>query len=880
MAPDWQKIEETFHSALERSPESRVGFLTEAGLSPEERREVDALLRHDAQAADPLAGALAGLLEDSPQLAPDATDELVEGQLLGPYRLLGVLGRGGLGTVYAAERADGQFERRVAVKVVRRGLASPRQLADLRRERQILARFEHPNIARLYDGGEDPQGRPFLAMELVEGQPVDRFCDDHSLGLEPRLRLFLDVCAAVAHAHRNLVIHRDLKPANVLVTAAGELKLLDFGIALPVVPEERGESGPQAFTPDYASPEQAAGRALTTATDVYSLGALLYRLLAGRAPFRFRAEASVSEIEAELLAGPREPPSEANARDPLWDALRDNLRPDLDAIVGRAMAPWPEERYASVEQLAEDVGRHLDGLPVTAVGDAWAYRASKFLRRHRLAVGVAALGLSGLAGALAVTTWALLEADGARTVAEAHLAELESEQRRAGTMIETFVDTFRLADPGEARGETISARELVDRSVAALQDAETASDPELSTRLAATFGEIYLNLGSPEQAAELFDRALEHPESSTAASNLFHWRTRALLAEAQIDQGQALDATETLRRAIREHRTQFGHRGATLGRLVHTLGVAHLERGEAERAATLFRQALRLTQEDAGAEGTETLAMESRHRLAQAQIGQGELESAEDLLQQVFDFRRTALGEDHPTTVTALGDLAAVALYRGQNERAAELFADVLTRHRTVFGNEHPNVAVALQNLALAQRRLGRDDAARRNLLEVVELRRQLHTEDHPAVAAALYALARFEHQARRYDDAERLYRRVHSLRSRHLGDDHPKTAMALLGVADLAWSRGRLDEAEPLYRQVLAQLETAGRGDTLDATFPLHQLGALLLKRGMPEAACPRLERAQALRSQLVGPEHPLSRAAEKTLEGCAGRTSDEVEG
>lgn len=869
MAPDWQRIERLFHRTLEEAPETRQSFLDRQKLDPTTRREVEALLRHDARDADPLAGALAGLLETR-SLPPDPgePEELSEGQRLGPYRLLGILGRGGLGTVYMAERADGQFERRVAVKVVRRELVSARLLADLRRERQILARFEHPNIARLYDGGEDTQGRPFLAMELVNGRPIDRYCDEQALPFEPRLRLFCDVCAAVAHAHRNLVIHRDLKPGNILVTAEGVLKLLDFGIALPVAPGDSRERAPQAFTPDYASPEQAAGRALTTATDVYSLGALMYRLLGGRAPFDLGGDLAPPGIEATLSRGPKVPPSEAARRSGAesWK----ELRPDLDAIVARAMAPLPEDRYASVEQLVEDIRRYLEALPVSAVGNAWSYRATKFLRRHRLAVGAAAIGLSALSGALLTTSWALHQARRARVVAEAHLDELESEQHRSSAMIETFVDTFRLADPGEARGETISVRELVDRSVAVLPEGAGSTDPELGTRLIATFGEIYLNLGSPDQAAVLFDRALERSVSTTAAEDLFHWRTRALLGEARIDQGQAADAAEALRQAIREHREWSGHRGSGLALLVHTLGVAHLQRAEADQAAALFRQAIRLFEDDAAADGSSALAMESRHRLAQALLESGELASAEQLLRQVIDSRRADLGEDHPSTVIALGDLAAAAFYRGENQRAADLFARVLASHRAVFGEEHPNVAVALQNLALAQRRLGQNDRARQNLLEVVALRQKLHDESHPAVAAAFYGLARFEHQNRRYDAAEAPYRKAFDLRSEHLGEQHPQTAMALLGLADLAWSRDRTGEAEPLYRQVLAKLEAAGQGESLDASFPSHQLGALLLVRGENDAACSWLRKAQTIRQRLLGPEHPSSRATEELSSVC----------
>ncbi|MCG8460165.1 MAG: serine/threonine protein kinase, partial [Holophagales bacterium] len=471
----WALLERLFHAALELPPHEQEAFLGRECRDPAQRRQLVAMLACDRRSGDPIAEAVEGLccavrVGDSEPASGRAAGEGDLGRM-GPYRLLEQAGQGGLGAVYLAERADGQFQRQVAVKVVRRELVSESLLEDLRLERQILARLEHPNIARLYDGGTGPRGQPFLAMELVDGLPIDRYCEP--LRLRRRLELFLDVCSAVSHAHQNLIIHRDIKPSNILVTAEGTPKLLDFGIAGTVTTEEetapseaRGSARRRPFTPDFASPEQAAGDPLTTATDVYSLGVLLYRLISGQPPYSFRPQAAREEIARALKESPVAAPSEAAERAGLATWRR--LRGDLDAIADKAMARSPKQRYGSVPELADDIRNHLQDRPVTARAASRSYRVARFLRRHRLAVGAAASILVALTLGLIATLWSLEQARAARTKAEGHLADLSREQSRAERMIETFVDTFRLADPGEAQGQTISVRELVDRSVDAM----------------------------------------------------------------------------------------------------------------------------------------------------------------------------------------------------------------------------------------------------------------------------------------------------------------------------------------------------------------------------------------------------------------------------
>jgi eukaryotic-like serine/threonine-protein kinase len=396
-AERWRELDRVFEAALDCPPGERTAFLEAACAGdPVLRREVERLLAADAREAvflDRPADEILGLRVE------DHRDQ----RRLGPYRLLRAIGCGGMGTVYVAVRDDEQYERLVAVKILRSGLEDTELRHRFLTERQILARLEHPNIARLYDGGSMEDGRPYLVMELIDGLPVDEYCDRHRLTIDERLALFLRICAAVQHAHQNLLVHRDLKPANILVTPEGEPKLLDFGIAKQLEPaaeiEARTRTGLRVMTPSYASPEQVKGGAITTASDVYSLGVLLYELLAGRGPYQveegappYELERAINEQEPEkpstALLWPGKPSAEeiAAARGSRPAALQRRLVGDLDIIVLTALRKEPARRYASVAGLAADLERHLHDLPVSARPDTLRYRARKLVCRHRAAV--------------------------------------------------------------------------------------------------------------------------------------------------------------------------------------------------------------------------------------------------------------------------------------------------------------------------------------------------------------------------------------------------------------------------------------------------------------------------------------------------------------
>ena len=502
-AERFQRCEELFHAAAELPPPERDAFLRErCADDPDLREEVERLLGAHARAADFIS---------SPAIAAIdwvAAHESLEGRLVGPYRVVREIGRGGMGAVYLAERADGQYQQRVALKVIKRGMDTQQVLARFRAERQILASLDHPNIARLLDGGSTELGVPFFAMEYIEGEPIDVWAERRDLPVDERLRLFLQVCGAVAYAHQRLVVHRDIKPLNILVTPDGAPKLLDFGIA-KVLHEGADEqtstvTGMRLLTPEYASPEQVEGQHATTVSDVYALGVVLYELLTGRSPYGTRSRSPLEVVEAVRTTDPERPSAVGGT-----EKLRRRLRGDLDTILLTALRKEPARRYQSVEQFAGDVRRHLEGLPVRARPDTFGYRAGKFVRRNKVPVAAAVLVALALMGGTAATAYQAREARAAQERAERRFADV---RKLANALLFDYHDAIR-----DLRGARPVRERMVRDALGYLDGlaSETGEDPSLQRELAGAYlriGDLQggepSSLGDTEGAAGSYAKAL------------------------------------------------------------------------------------------------------------------------------------------------------------------------------------------------------------------------------------------------------------------------------------------------------------------------------------------------------------------------------------
>ena len=544
----WGSVKEKLQAALDLEPEKRRAYLDQAaGSDPELRRELESLLvAHEKAGTDFLNSPTAPVTAIA---ASTERSEIFIGKRIGPFQIINQIGAGGMGEVYRAFRVD-EYEKEVAIKVVRAGQESGFSLSRFKNERQILARLDHPNIARLLDGGTTDDGLPYFVMDFIEGRPIDEYCVSHGLPTEDRLRLFSQVCSAVQYAHQRLIIHRDIKPGNILVTSDGTPKLLDFGIAKILDAEApAGQYEPtltifRALTPGYASPEQVKGETITTATDVYSLGVVLYELLTGRHPYRKpnstaqEMSRAVCEVEPEKpsTAVKRRNPDEiaeprslalSDGRDNSTEKLSKRLRGDIDNIVLMALRKEPQRRYASVEQFSEDIRRHLENLPVLARKDTVSYRTSKFINRHKAGVVTAILLTLTLLGALAITLW---EARVARQQAAVARAQESRAERRfndvrklANSLIFEVHDSIR-----NLPGATQARKLVVSRALEYLDSLsrEASGDPSLQSELATAYDSVgdvlgstdNPNLGDFEGAAASYAKALTIWEALAAAN--------------------------------------------------------------------------------------------------------------------------------------------------------------------------------------------------------------------------------------------------------------------------------------------------------------------------------------------------------------------------
>lgn len=788
-AERWQRVKQLFGDALEQPLPARGAWLAAAaGDDPSLVAQVGALLAAYDQADDRLEQGAAAV-------APGVFQDLqtaVTGLRIGPYRVLSELGRGGMGAVYLAARDEPGFEQQVALKLIKRGMDTDGIVRRFLHERRILAGLVHPHIARLYDGGSTPDGRPYFVMELVAGEPITQFAAARGLSVEARLHLFLKVCSAVQYAHQRLIVHRDLKPANILVGEDGEPKLLDFGIAKLLDPTgfdgvpELTEIHQRPMTPDYASPEQLEGGAVTTATDVYGLGVLLYELLVGKSP-----------AAVERQSGPGwadRPPSQA-ARALLGGAegrrLARRLEGDLDTIVATARERESARRYGTAAALAEDVERHLTHRPVAARRPTLAYRLGRAVVRHKLA---SAFALS-LALFAATAAWQAYEIDRQRDRAEALSGFLQG--------------LFRGADPEQTRGNTLTVRELLDQGARRLLD-EPEDAPEWRADSLATVGEVYANLGLYEDAEKHLSHALalrsqeggRDAERDTAD-------LLTLLGHVAWQRGDGERARQLYERALAGKRRIYGPRGLPLAEDLNGLGLVTAEAGDPAGAAARFEAAAAIARR-AGPEGRKSLA-DSLNNLGWLARRQGDLATAEARFQESLGLSRAALGEDHPETVRVRSNLAAVLFQRGDLEHTESVYGEILAVRRRLLGPDHPDIVRTLNNLGTVQEKRGRLAAARASFEEALAVCRRLEPPQERMAAVALIGLASISRREGDLAAAEAAFAESYELFRPHVGDDPQGFANVLLGRAQVQRDRGNPAAAAEGLRQGIELLRSLG---------------------------------------------------------------------
>ncbi len=874
----WNRVKPVLDQALTLPPQDRGPFLDRACASDSSLRLVVercldelAQLEQSAFMEVPAAARVPLNAIGSPALdADNPNDGVIR---IGPYQTVRPIGHGGMGTIYLAERVDGQFEHQVALKLIKWSPYTKTIEPRFLHERQILARLQHPNIARLYDGGVTDDGRPYFVMEYIQGQSITDYCDTHQLSIKKRLALFLQVCTALQYAHQNLVVHRDVKPSNILVTEPGEVKLLDFGIAkmLSGVTETVvTQPGGPALTPDYAAPEQVKGEAITAATDVYALGILLYELLSGHRPYQVQGTSMADWVRVicetepyppSLLVAQQqdardaetvlsEPLSTARATTPL--RLRRQLAGDLDTIVLKALRKEPERRYGSVEAFASDITRYLENIPILARRDTLGYRLGKFAVRHRFGIGVLAVLVVLVAG----FTW--------RTVVERNRAETSAIQ--ANEVSDFLVDLFTMSDPlsaEEVRGGTTEVRVFLERGASQI---EALSDQgEVQSMLRGVLGRLYRALGEYEEAERFLRAALEqrralYGEQSVEVAQSMHDLGQLLRlwgGEAGGDgEGNVYGEAEALfRSALALRKALLGEEHVDVAETLNNLAVVLREQGKYAEAEAMFRESLALWKKSTGEESRSIATV--LNNLAAAFREQGKYAEAETMLREALVLWKKSLGEEHPEVAVGMENLANILYRQGSYAEAETMHREVLALRKKLLGEEHPDVAAGKNNLALVLRQQGKYAEAETMHREALASWKKSLGEENFNVAAAQNNLALVLSHQGKYAEAETMFRAVLALLKKLLGDEHPHVATVLENVADVQHKQGNPAEAEVLFREVLALRKKVLDEDHPNVAATLNNLAEVLSDQGNYAEAEIMFKEALASWTKRLGDDH-----------------------
>jgi eukaryotic-like serine/threonine-protein kinase len=880
---DWPRLETLLDRLLEL-PEDQIPDALDR-LGPADlplRSRLEAALAAARGRGGPLSGGNAGerfalLLRSEGGRDSVTGGEVPSGTQLGRWRVTGELGRGGMGAVYAAERADGEYTQQAALKLLHRGIDDAEGRARFLRERQILADLDHPGIARLLDGGVTPDGRPFLVLERVDGEPITSWCDGRRTGVDARIRLFLSVLGAVEYAHRNLVVHRDLKPSNILVSHAGEAKLLDFGVAKLLDRDESGDlthtlvAAP--LTPQYAAPEQVTGGRITTATDVYALGLVLFELLTGERPYRLTGSSAL-ELEQQIVAGETSAPSRVARRAPAAAAFRATtpeklgrrLGGDLDAIVLRALAKEPSRRYASAADLRRDLESHLAGRPVVAQPDSTLYRLRKFARRHRLGVASGLALLLALVAGLAALGYALVES-------RARLAAAE----RAQAIQAFLVGLFSEAEPTRTRGHEVTARQLLDRGYERI-DRELAGRPRVQADLFTTLAYLYGTLGVFDRGDTAIARALELRRQLGESSGPGLALSVLTEGELRYHEDRYRDAVPVLERALAELRSLGGH-DAEVSRALSGLASAHSALGELDAAERIDREALDLDRRRFGISSSEVAT--DLVNLALTLDKAGRDEEALPYARESLELRRRTQPSDAPELAASLHAVGAIENELGRYDEAErDLRAAVATQSR-ILGGDHPDTLDAENSLRQSLEDQGRREESLDLARKIFETGRRVLAPDDPQLAAYANNLAVSAYRFGSWPDAERGFRAALEAWNNAYGESHFSVATGHHNLGMVLLAERRFDEAEAELRKGLG-LRRELRGDrSPDVAQSLRGLGMLELARGRLSAARDDLDRAVALAREVYEPRHPRLAEALATradLELAERRPADAV--
>ena len=837
----WVRIKELFEAAVNLDPNQRTALLDEeCGGDETLRGEIESLLKSDERTEDFIERPAFAIPHD---LFPDNVEEPVVGREFGAYQVIREIGRGGLGAVYLAARADDEYRKQVAIKLVRRGLDTEDILRRFRNERQILAQLDHPNIARLIDGGTTGDGLPYFVMEYVNGEPINAYCDANALPTTERLKLFRKVCAAVTYAHQNLVIHRDLKPSNILVTQEGEPKLLDFGIAtlLSTGDELFTQTIPalRVMTPEYASPEQVKGEKIMTTSDVYSLGVLLYELLTGQRPYRLKTR-TPEEIARAISEQEPERPSTAVSQRPDRNSPRSgpsrtgplrnpkSLRGDLDNIVLMAMRKEPARRYTSVGQFSEDIRRHLEGLPVRARKDTVTYRASKFVNRHRIGVAAAALVLLSLVGGIVTTLRQAQTAERAKVKAEATSAFLQR--------------MLNASSPDRNSGAQPTVKDLLDEASKRLASGYLSGQPEVRAELQRVIGTTYLSLGQYDLANQNLSAALKEQTRIYGEDGLETLKTKLCLATLWGGSiGNYAKADKFYRHKLSTLRAY--HKKGTLSAdyLSNALnGFALLQRaqGDSKEAEKLLREQLDLRSQ-VSPEAQNGLGV-AETVLALTLADQGEFDEAVGIVRRKVAEVRAQTHSETPELCASLTGLGSFLIEKGAFAEAEENLRAAETVYRKIYNAANMQLGDNLRLQAQACLALRQYPEAEAKINAALEIYRAASGPRYVNYPTALMVQGVIYSQTGRTAGAEKLLREAVRIRAENVPETHFLRATANGALGEFLTTQARFPEAESFLLASYESLKKSQAENSPRTRLALQRLANLYEAWNKPDRAAP----------------------------------------
>jgi eukaryotic-like serine/threonine-protein kinase len=844
-----------FDACLAADGERREELLAACGDAALAARVRRLLAIHDADAP-----ALEASLESLSPLAMP--------RQIGPYKVLQRLGEGAMGEVFLAEQRE-PVRRQVAIKVIKFGLSTRDVIARFELERQALAMLAHPNIARILDAGSTNDGRPYFAMEYVDGTPINRYCEEHGLELGARLALFSQVCDGVQHAHLRGIIHRDLKPSNILVTEAdgkAAPRIIDFGIAKATTSQGMDTLAQTRFghllgTPEYMSPEQAqlAPLDVDLRTDVYSLGVVLFELLTGQRPYSVTRDAvSREQLAREIGEGEARPPSACVTGE--WAAM---IHGDLDWIILRAIEKDRTRRYSSVREFASDLERHARNEPVLAGPPSFSYRAGRFVRRHKLAVALTASLFAAVLVFGSAMAW--LARENAR---ERDRANAEAEIARRVTAFTASL--FGLASPESGGSSEVTAREILDAGVERLESGELAREkPEVRAALFEAAGDAYRGIGDYEKASMLLGQAMAMRKANEAADPVAYARALLHAAILRRDEGKFQEAGNLARQAV----TRFdaaalnGDEAASRALTDARIELAEILRRDSQldEAAKLATAAL--ADLEANARGSEG-HISSLYMLGRVEMARGNLERAEPLLRRAYDLQTKLSGDDSDETINARNGLADLLVVRGKTDEAEMLMRRNVDAVRKLYGANSATLGIAWNNLGNALSDIPAKYAeAEKAYLEAIALLEGALEPGHPEIANSHNNLGALYVKMERWQDAVTQHSIGLKLREASLGPDHPNTTASRVGLALAMNKLGQSAEAEAMLREAKASFTKslgAGHWRTANAQY---QLGVVLKDRGRLAEALAEVKAAQAILLAELGPDHQRTVAATRTL-------------